>query len=171
MGLRQAQALGDGERIAGIVRRQRLQHTLCAVKLNCWLMQPPVGVEASPATVHDARRRQDEVPQLLQRLRSMVIQVNEQRGQGEDVSPATPPPAPQSLPPQPNGEVRTPAKLVCCLQPLECFVELVRFVKRDVPRWCRRAAIGVNRGERQTGSCPVSLTACEKCGKEVAGFW
>lgn len=90
-------------------------------------------MKATATAVHDARRRQHEVSQLRQRLRGMVVQVNKQRGQREDVSLATPPPAFQSLPPQPDGEVRTPAKLVCCLQPLEYFVELVRFVKRDVP--------------------------------------
>lgn len=111
--------MGYGERIAGIVCRQRLQHTLCAVKLNCWLIQPPVGMKATATAVHDARRRQHEVSQLRQRLLGVVIQVNEQRGQREDVSLATPPPASQSLPPQPDGKVRAPAKSVCRLQPLE----------------------------------------------------
>lgn len=90
-------------------------------------------MKAATPAVHDARWRQDEGSQLRQRLRSMVVQVNEQRGQREDVVLAATFPASQSLPSQPHGEVRTPAKFICCLQSLERFVKLVRLVERDMP--------------------------------------
>lgn len=111
-GLGQAQALGDGERVALQLHGQRLQNASCPVEFSHRFAQPPVGVETTTTAVHDARRRQDEGSQLRQRLRGMVVQVNEQRGQREDVVLATPLPASQSLPPQSHCEVRAPSKLI-----------------------------------------------------------
>lgn len=90
-------------------------------------------MKAATPAVHDARWRQGKSSQVCQRRLGVIIQINEQRGQREDVILAAAPPASHPFLSQSDGEVCAPAKPVCCVQSLECFVKLVRLVERDMP--------------------------------------
>lgn len=92
--LRQAQALGDGERVAAEVSRQPAQDTSSPAQRSRWRIQPPVGVETPTAAVDHTRWRKGKRPQPTEGFGRGVVQVDKQRRQCHDVSCATPPPAP-----------------------------------------------------------------------------
>lgn len=82
--LRQAQALGDGKRVAAQVAGQRPQRASGVTEFGSWLIQPPVGVVATTGK-GDARRRQDTGLQTSQRFGGRVIYVHVQRGQRDHI--------------------------------------------------------------------------------------
>lgn len=169
-GLRQAQALRDGERVAAEVCRQPAQDTSSPVQRRGRCVQPPVGVETPTAAVDHTRWRKGKRPQPAEGFGRGVVQVNEQRGQCHDVSCATPPPASQLRTAQPHREVSAPPGSVGGQQMLHRLVERIRVVEQDVARGGWVLPIGMDSGQRQAGGLPVGLAAQQQRFEEVMRF-
>ena len=98
----------------------------------------------------------------------MVINVSEQGRECDYIIRATTLVASQTSPAQANRDERTPTQTIGRQQSCQRLVQQVGAIQRHMTRGCAMLSIGMNGGQRQTGTLAVVAGTCQQCLQKAA---